>query len=326
MLVQLCENDNPSVRANAIKLFCCLTDGSDEATVIEHMNQKFIETVLRIIKSPSDEEEMVSAVGIITNLPETPQITQWLVDAGTLPVIVGFLSNSRQNGPLRNQLIENAVGAICHFTVSTNVELQKRTAEANTIPILAQLLETGTTLTKQRAAVALSRFSESSPKLCRIMPKRKGLWCFSAPPEIGCPAHGGICTVLSTFCLVEADAVQALVRILSEPDPGASEASLDALVTLIEGDNLYSGSTVLSNADAIQPIIKLLSSTSPRLQEKALNTLERIFQMLEFKQKYGGFAQMPLVDLTQRGSSSVKSKAARILAHLNLLHDQSSYF
>ncbi|PON39036.1 Coatomer beta subunit [Trema orientale] len=326
VLVQLCEHGNPSIRANAVKLFCCLAEGVREATIMEHVNQQFIETVLRIIKSSKDEAEIASAVGIISNLPEIRLITEWLFEAGALPVVFNFLNNGKQNGPHKNQLIENAVGAICRFTVPTNLEWQKRTAEAGTIPILVQLLETGTGLTKQRTAVALSRFSESSTRLSGSMPKRKGIWCFAAPPEAGCPVHGGICGIASTFCLVEAGAVYPLVRTLSEPDPGACEASLDALLTLIEGDRLQSGSKVLGDLNAIQPIIKLLGSPSPRLQEKALKALERIFRLVEFKQKYGGFAQMPLVDLTQRGSGSVKSLAARILAHLNVLHDQSSYF
>ncbi|KAJ7952547.1 RING-type E3 ubiquitin transferase [Quillaja saponaria] len=72
--------------------------------------------------------------------------------------------------------------------------------------------------------------------------------------------------------------------------------------------------------------ITLLGSPSPRLQEKALHALERIFRLVEFKQMYGASAQMPLVDLTQRGTGSMKSLAARVLAHLNVIHDQSSYF
>ncbi|XP_062091335.1 U-box domain-containing protein 24-like [Humulus lupulus] len=325
VLVQLCENNNPKIRAKSVKLFCCLADGVNETIIMEHVNQKFIETVLRIIKSSDDDDEIASAIGIISNLPEIAAINQWLFDAGALPLIFCKL-NGQQNGPCRNQLIENAVGAICRFTVSTKVEWQKCTAEAGIIPQLVHLLETGTRLTKQRAAKALSRLSESSSRLSRSIPKRKGIWCFAAPPETGCPVHGGICSVVSTFCLVEADAVCPLVRTLSEPDPGACEASLDALLTLIEGEKLQSGSKVLDNLDAIQPIIKLLGSPSPRLQEKALHALERIFRQVEFKQKYGGFAQMPLVDLTQRGIGNVKSLAARILAHLNVLHDQSSYF
>ncbi|XP_008233094.1 PREDICTED: U-box domain-containing protein 44-like [Prunus mume] len=327
VLVQLCENDDLNLRANAVKLFSCLVEGGSESTtILEHVNQKCIETILKIIKASDDEEEIASAMGIISNLPEIPVITQWLVDAGTLPAVFSFLQNGKQNGPHKNQLIENAVGAICRFTVSTNLEWQKSAAEAGIIPLFVQLLESGTSLTKKRAAISLSRFSESSPQLSRSLPNRKGFCCFSAPPETGCPVHGGICGIVSSFCLVEADAVGPLVRILGEPDPGACEASLDALLTLIEGERLHTGSKVLTDANAIPPIIKFLVQPYPSLQEKALHALERMFRLLEFKQKFGSLAQMPLVDLTQRGSGSVKSMAARILAHLNVLHDQSSYF
>ncbi|XP_068316548.1 U-box domain-containing protein 43-like [Pyrus communis] len=323
VLVQLCENDDLNLRANAVKLFSCLVErGSEVTTILEHVNQKCIETILKIIKTSDDEEEIASAMGIISNIPENPEITQWLMDDGALPVILNFL----QNGSHRNQLIENAVGAICRFTAPTNLEWQKSAAEAGIIPLFVRLLESGTSLTKERAAISLSLFSKSSPRLSRSSPNRKGFCCFSAPPETRCPVHGGICGIVSSFCLVEAGAVGPLVRILGEPDPRACEASLDALLTLIEGERLQMGSKVLTDADAIPPIIKFLVQPYPSLQEKALNALERMFRLLEFKQKFGGSAQMPLVDLTQRGSGSVKSTAARILAHLNVLHAQSSYF
>ncbi|CAN6710741.1 unnamed protein product [Malus baccata var. baccata] len=323
VLVQLCENDDLNLRANAVKLLSCLVErGSEVTTILEHVNQKCIETILKIIKTSDDEEEIASAMGIISNMPENPEITQRLMDDGALPVILNFL----QNGSHRNQLIENAVGAICRFTAPTNLEWQKSAAEAGIIQLFVQLLESGTSLTKERAAISLSLFSKSSPQLSRSSPNRKRFCCFSTPPETRCPVHGGICGIVSSFCLVEAGAVGPLVRILEEPEPGACEASLDALLTLIEGERLQTGSKVLTDANAIPPIIKFLVHPYPSLQEKALNALERMFRLLEFKQKFGGSAQMPLVDITQRGSGSVKSMAARILAHLNVLHDQSSYF
>ncbi|CAK7348670.1 unnamed protein product [Dovyalis caffra] len=327
VLVQLCErDDNPNVRVNAVKMLYCLVEDGDEGTILEHVGQKCLETLLRIIQSSNVEEEITSAMGIISNLPEKPQITQWLLDAGALTVISRFLPDSKQNDPHKNHLVENAAGAMCRFTVPTNPEWQKRAAEAGIIPVLVQLLDFGTTITKKCAAISLARFSESSLKLSRPIPKHRGFWCFSVPPETGCPIHGGICAVESSFCLVEADALGPLVRVLQDPDPGTCEASLDALLTLIEGVTLQNGSKVLADANAIQPIVGFLGSSSPGLQEKALNTLERIFRLPELKQKYGPTAQMPLVDLTQRGNSSMKSLSARILAHLNVLHDQSSYF
>ncbi|KAK4848283.1 hypothetical protein QYF36_011240 [Acer negundo] len=326
VLVQLCEHDDQNVRPNAVKLFCCLVDDGDEAIILEHVGQKCLETLVKIIQTSDNEEEIASAMGIISNLPEVPQITQWLLDARALQTVLKILKNCGRSDPNGRDLVANAAGAVRRFTNPTNLEWQKRAAEADVIPTLVKLLGYGTTLAKEYAAMSLARFSENSIRLSRPIPKRKGLWCFSPPPDIVCNVHGGFCTVESSFCLLEAEAVGPLVRVLEEPDPGASEASLDALLTLIEAERLQSGSKVLEAENAIDPIIKFLSSPSPRLQEKALHALERIFRLPEYKQKYGQSAQMRLVDITQRGNSSMKSLSARILAHLNVLHDQSSYF
>lgn len=327
VLVQLCELDNPAVRSNSVKLFCCLTDGGDAGIIREHVSGKFLETLIRIIKTSNDEEEIASALGIISNLPQKePRITPWLLDAGALPLVISFLSNKEQNGAYKNQLCENSVGALRHFTVPGNRELQKKVAEAGIITVLVQLLETGTALTKRYSAMSLTQFSMSSTELSKPIPKRGAFWCFSSPPEIGCPVHQGICMVESSFCLVEANAVGPLVRMLGESDHSSCEASLDALLTLIEGERLHTGGKVLADAKAMGPMIRLLSSDCVRLQEKALRALERIFQVVELRQKYGYSAQMPLVDITQRGNSGLKSLAARVLARLSVLHEQSSYF
>ncbi|BAT98134.1 U-box domain-containing protein [Vigna angularis] len=325
-LVQLCENENQNLRASAVKLFSCLVENCDEAIIQESVNQRCINTLLRIIKSSSDDEEKLSAMGIICYLPETDQITRWLLDAGALEIIKSCVQDGKDRDHQRRTLVENAIGALCRFTVPTNMEWQKSAAETGIITVLVQLLENGTTLTKQRVAQCLAQFSRSSFLLSRPIPKRKGLWCFSAHADIGCMVHGGICSVKSSFCLLEANAVGPLTRTLEESDPGVCEASLDALLTLIEGERLQHGSKVLADANAIPLIIKYLGSHSPGLLEKSLNALERIFRLVEFKQKYGASAQMPLVDLTQRGNGSVRSMSARILAQLNVLHDQSSYF
>ncbi|XP_058738788.1 U-box domain-containing protein 43-like isoform X1 [Vicia villosa] len=326
VLVKLFENENLILRASAVKLFSCLVESSDEATILEHVNQKCIDTLLQILKPPSDEEEVVSAMGIICYLPKIPQITQWLLDSGALPTICTYIQQGKDKDLLKSKLVENSVGALCRFTVPTNLEWQKTAAETGIITVLVQLLESGSTPTKQLAAQSLTQFSKSSNELSIPVPKRRGFWCFSAQAEAVCLVHGGICTVESSFCLLEADAVGPLAKTLRESDSGVCETSLDALLTLIEGEKLQNGSKVLADEDVIPLIIRFLGSPSPGLQEKSLNALERIFRLFEFKQKYGASAQMPLVDLTQRGNGSVKSLAARILAHLNVLHDQSSYF
>lgn len=324
ILVQLC--DNHEVRVNAVKLLCCLIEKCNEATITEHVGQKTVQTLLRIIEDSENEEEVASALGIIANLPMSTPVSNWLLEGDGLRIMLRFLRSKKPNGPCKDQLIENAVGALCHFTVPANRTSQQKAAEADVIPLLVQLLESGTSLTKRRAAISLSQLSESSSDLCRPIPKHRMCWCFPALPEAGCPVHRGICAVRTSFCLLEAGAVGLLVKVLGEPDPGACEASLDALLTLVEGDGLHGGSKVLDEERAIPSMIKLLGSSSPRLQEKILTSLEKIFQVPEIKQKHGPSAQMPLVDLTQRGSTQIKPLAGRILAQLNVLHEQPSYF
>ncbi|XP_027335756.1 U-box domain-containing protein 44-like isoform X2 [Abrus precatorius] len=309
-LVRLFENERLKLRASAVKLFSCLVESCDEAIIRGNVDQNCINNLLQILKYSSDEEEKLSAMGIICYLPENHQITQWLLDAGTLPIIKSYVQDGKDRDLQKDKFVENAIGALRRFTVPTNLEWQKSVAETGIITILVQLLENGTTLTKQHVAQSLTQFSKSSVSLSKPVAKRKGLWCFSAPADIGCIVHGGICSVKSSFCLLEANAVGPLTRTLGESDPGVCE----------------SGSKVLAEANAIPLIIRFLGSPSPRLQEKSLDALERIFRLLEFKQMYGGLAQMSLVDLTQRGDGNVRSMSARILAHLNVLHDQSSYF
>ncbi|KAL4557203.1 hypothetical protein LXL04_035375 [Taraxacum kok-saghyz] len=324
VLVQLCEHENLAVRSNAVKLFCALIkDGSDE-TFEEHVGPKCVETLLRIIPTSNNVEESVASMEIISNLPKTPKMTRWILDAGALELIVSILSNRFQKPEI---MIESASGALCRFTVSSNPDLQKKVAETGIITTLVHLLDSGTPLTKQNVAVSLRQFSESSRSLTRpVEPKSSLFTCCLASPEPGCTVHSGICTIESSFCLVEANAVNPLAKVLDEADVGACNASLDALITLIDGEQLQKGSKVLEGGDVIAKMVKLLSSPVVGLQEKALVELERIFRQPEYKQKYKSSAQMPLVEITQRGSSAMKSVAAKILAHLNVLNEQSSFF
>ncbi|KAM0945395.1 putative U box domain, armadillo-like helical, Zinc finger, RING/FYVE/PHD-type [Dioscorea sansibarensis] len=323
VLISHCERNDRVLRANAVKLLSCLTEGGDDAAASE----TFLKTLLSIVQVSVDEEEKASALSIISDLCNGYlQTHQWLVDAEAIPIIIGCLKDARPHVSSKNQLLENAVGALCHFTMPTNLDFQKRAAELGVIPLLVQLLGYGTALTKKYAATSLAQFSESSPGLSSRIRKHTGFFCCSGPQETGCPIHMGICSVVSSFCLLEADAVGPLVRLLTEMDPKVCEASLRALSTLIEGESLHRGYKVLSDSKAILPMIKLLSLDSSDLQLNALHILERIFTLEDCQTMHGTAAQMPLVDITQRGTGPIRALAARVLAHLNVLHDQSSYF
>ncbi|KAI9096707.1 hypothetical protein K1719_025886 [Acacia pycnantha] len=328
VLVQLLELNNQTVRANAVKLFYYMTEGGDCRNFTSHITERRINVLLTIIKTTEDAEEMVSAMGIVSRLPREPQITRWLLDSGAVKIILDCLLDRHKHASHKRQVIESSVQALCRFTVSTNLEWQKAVAQEGIIPILVQLLESGTHLSKQNAAISIKQFSESSWLLSKPI-KKPGIFkfCF-VPHETGCPAHLGSCTVESSFCIIEADALKPLVRLLREQEIGTCEASLDALLTLIHGGTPQGGGCkVLADADAITPLINLLSLQSARLEEKILVALEKIFQVDEIKNKYKASATMPLVDMTQRKDSHrLRSLAARVLAQLGVLEKQSSYF
>lgn len=303
-----------------------MEDGDDNVSA-ESVTQRCLETLLSIIKTSKDEEEVAAALRIISDLPiGYTHVTRWIADAGAITVFVSYIRDAKLVGPFRNKLIENALRVLCRFTMSTNRECQKIAAQSGLIPLLVPLLGSGTPAAKRYAATLLCQFSESSPSLSRLAERHGGFWCFAPPPEIQCPVHNGVCSVETSYCLLEADAIGPLLSLLGESDSSICDAALSALSTLIEGERLQSGSKVLHESNGIAPIVKVLSSRSTELQEKALNVLERIFRLQEYKRIYGALAQMPLVDITQRSNGPVRALAARILAHLDVLHDQSSYF
>ncbi|KAL8050726.1 hypothetical protein ABFX02_06G099400 [Erythranthe guttata] len=329
VLVQLCELDDLSVRAAAVKLLYRLTQDGDHTTFLDHVNKKCTENLVKIIETSKNEEEAAAAMGVISHLPRNLQISEHLLDSGGLEVIFDCLNYKNTHTPHVKELVENAAEALSRFTVSTNPMWQKRVAEAGMIPVLVKLLSTGPPLAKSHAAVSLKQFSESSGSLSSPV-KMGGVLgcCFGSPPANVCQIHGGVCSTESSFCLLEAGAVGPLVAVLGENDDlRVCEASLDAILTLIDGVQLQSGCKVLDEGGALVQMIKILNcSCTNELQEKMLGALQRIFRLVEYKTKYGKSAQMSLVDITQRGSSGAKSLAAKILVQLNVLNEQSTFF
>eukprot|EP01018_Ginkgo_biloba_P012827 Gb_00269 [translate_table: standard] len=330
VLLPFCESSNLDMRANAVKLLFSLSQDGDGGTLVEHLGQKYTENLVKLLSTSLNEEEKAAALGVIANLPlASRQITQWLVEAGALSMIVSILSSGslRTTGnTVKNQLVENAAGALSRFTIPTDTDLQLKTAQSGVIPILVRLLGSGTPLAKCRAAISLAQFSQNSEKLSRPIRSRRGFMCFSAPPQLQCRVHGGVCSVTTSFCLVEADAIIPLVQALEEQEGGTSEAALEALSTLVYDEYLQKGAKEIEAVDGIKAIVRLLTVGSTGVQEKAVWILERVFRNERYRIEYGNAAQMPLVDLTQRGTSATRPLAAKILAHLNVLHDQSSYF
>ncbi|KAH9316920.1 hypothetical protein KI387_018689, partial [Taxus chinensis] len=224
ILLPFCESSNLEMRTYAVKLLFSLSQDGDGSTLAEHLGQKYTEILVKLLSTSPNEEEKAAAVGVLGNLPlDGKQITEWLVEAGALPLIISILSSGSlrtTSNAVKNQLVENAAGALCRFTIPTDTDLQLKTAGTGVISILVKLLGSGTPLTKRRAAISLTHFSENSGRLSRLIHRRQKFTflCFSPPPDQPCRVHGGVCSVKTSFCLVESEAIIPLVQTLEEQE------------------------------------------------------------------------------------------------------------
>jgi vacuolar protein 8 len=119
----------------------------------------------------------------------------------------------------------------------------------------------------------------------------------STKPPV-CRVHRGPCDVKTTFCLVKANALSALVNLLQEREGNTAGAAVHALATLVSDDEILSkGATVLHQEKAIDPVIEILSRGTTESKEEAVRLLEKLFNIKEIVEAYASKARIPLVDL-----------------------------
>ncbi|KAL8149942.1 hypothetical protein AgCh_006811 [Apium graveolens] len=223
-----------------------------------------------------------------------------------------------------SRLFESISAILIRFTISSDKKLQHYSAENGIIPVLVKLLSTGSILTKCNAATALAQLSQNTVSLRKT---RKPSWlCGSHTGTAFCEVHNGNCFVKSTFCMVKADAIRPLIRILEGKEREADEAVLIALSTLLQDEISESGSNYIAKLSGVQAIIKVLEFGTVKAQQKGLWALDRIFKTEVHRIEYGNSAQVVLIELAQKGDLKLKPTVAKLLAQLELLQPQSSYF
>ncbi|MCO5597638.1 hypothetical protein L7F22_051719 [Adiantum nelumboides] len=328
-LSRFMDSKDTEVRLYALKVMLTLTKDGGGAVLAEEMTPDSFKVMVDLFSSESLEEEKAAAMGILGNLPLYNRlVTERMLQAGVLSSIVSILERCSSKHSVRNNtsLVENTVWTLVRFTLPTDIQLQLYTAKHGIIPILVNLLSISTPLIKGRVAMSLQQFSENTPKLSVPIKKSGGWCCFAPPPQLGCSVHRGVCSVEGTFCLLEANAISPLIQDLEDRDDDLDEAALSALVTLVSDVGWEAASDVIADADGVPAIIKKLTSENVGVQEKALLILDKILRREKYKTKFGNMVQMPLVSVAQGGSALTRPLAARLLAYLNILHEQSSYF
>ncbi|XP_044488117.1 U-box domain-containing protein 44-like isoform X2 [Mangifera indica] len=325
LLLPFLQETNTKIRTAALNLICTLSkDLSGELT--EQLGEGHIKMIVNIVSSSTIESEKAAAVAILSNIPDNDKkATELLKKIGLLHILISIINSSTATStPTTQWLAESVAGVLVRFTVSSDKKLQQFSVEHGVIPLLVKLLSSGSVIARSRAASALAQLSQNSLSLRKSKTSR---WlCVPPSADAFCEVHDGYCFVNSTFCLVKAGAIPPLVQVLEGKEREADEAALAALETLLQDEICENGSNYIAKGSGIQAIIKVLESGNVKAQEKALWMLERIFRIQEHRVNYGESAQVVLIDLAQKGDSRLKSTVAKILAQLELLQGQSSYF
>lgn len=320
LLLPLLSEANTKIRTAALNLLNTLF--KDLPCELEHLGETHLNTIVSIISTSVTESEKDAAMGLLSNIPVSDKkATDILKKANLIPILVMISSRSSN---LTATMGESIAGILIRFTVSNDKKLQLYSAENGVLPVLVKLLSDGSSVAKCRAGISLAQLSQNTLLLRK---SRKSKW-LCVPPSIDsfCEVHDGYCFVKSTFCLVKVGAVPPMIETLEGNAREADEAILTALSTLLQDEIWENGSNLLAKVNGVQAIVKVMESGTAKAQEKALWILERVFRVEAHRLHFGETAQMVLIDLAQKGDPKLKSASAKVLAQLELLQAQSSYF
>uniref|UniRef100_A0A1D1XE42 Putative U-box domain-containing protein 42 n=1 Tax=Anthurium amnicola TaxID=1678845 RepID=A0A1D1XE42_9ARAE len=325
LILPFLTENNVKIRCIALKLLFSLSqDFCEDFT--EQLGEVHLNVIANIIATSKCPNEQAAACGILSNIPiSDKKTTDVLRRANLLPIIISLLEESvaTSSTPASRLLLERVSGVLLRFTVPWDKKLQRMSAELGSIPLLVKLLLNSPPIAKSRAAASLAQLSHNSLALGKMKTSR---WMCVPPSEASCEVHSCRCNTRSTFCIARAGAVSPLIQILEGKEREADEAVLEALSTLMQDEIWEKGSHVIEKNSGVQAIIRILEVGNLKAQERAVWMLEKIFQVEDNRGKYGPAAQVLLVDLAQKGDPSLKPMVAKILAHLELLPVQSSYF
>ncbi|KAK2979206.1 hypothetical protein RJ640_027500 [Escallonia rubra] len=325
LLLPFLTERNTKIRTGALNLIYTLSKDLQE-DLAEQLGETHLNIIVNILTSSASESEKAIAVGILSNLPVSDKkATDILNRANLLPILVSIMSSSQaSSAPTTAWLAESIAGVFIRFTVPTDKKLQIFSAENGIIQVLVKLLSDGSSVAKCRAATSLAQLSQNSLSLSK---SRKSKWLCVPPSAEGfCEVHDGYCSVKSTFCLVKSGVVSPLIQILEGNEREAEEAVLSALATLLQDEIWGNGSSCIASKGGVQALGKVLESGPVPSQKKTIWMLERIFRTEAHRVQYGESVQGVLIDLTQKGDPQLKPIIAKLLAQLELLQFQSSYF
>ncbi|XP_031113853.1 U-box domain-containing protein 43-like isoform X2 [Ipomoea triloba] len=311
VVLPLLDDSNQEIREAAISLLFLFSQHEPEGVVEYLLKPRRMEALVGLLENDVKGDVQMAAAGLLANLPKSEMsLTEKLIELGGLKAIINILKSGTMEAK------ENALSALFRFTDPTNLESQRTVVELGAFPLLIDFLKVDSITAKARAAALLGDLSMRSQELS-FMSRKDGCWCIINRARVPvCPAHGGICSTSKTFCLLEANALPDLVRLLKGKVHATAYEAIQTFSTLVQEESPHRGSNVLHKNGAIAPIIDVLNWGSESLKGEALVLLEKVLMSREMVDIYGPTARIPLFRLTGRRINEdghLQKKAAKVL-------------
>ncbi|KAG0564740.1 hypothetical protein M758_8G130700 [Ceratodon purpureus] len=340
-LIQFLEAPQPDLRVVSVRLLYMLSFymGQELADGLR-VTTRQLSTLVKLIGASGVTEEQAFAAGLLANLPiQDTYLTRALLDEGALPMIVSRINEVKKGvvksiggGRHNAAFMKGLVGVLVRFTFQLDdPQFVSVAQEYDLTTLFTELLQTSTLdEVQQSSAQALENLSTKSKSLSvvPIQPTQEPMFpCFPCmakppPPKVAtCVLHGGLCSVKTTFCLVEADAIGPLIACLDHRNTSLVEAAMGALsTTLMDTVDIDQGVAVLHQADAVHPILTIMQEHRTEvLRQRAVWMVERILRNADMAQAISidSGVHTSLVDAFRYGNFHAKQLAEKALKTLN---------
>ncbi|OIW07764.1 hypothetical protein TanjilG_12890 [Lupinus angustifolius] len=321
LILSLLDDSDSEIRDTAINLLFLFSQHEPEGVVEYLLRPRRLEALIGFLENDDNNDVRMAAAGLLANLPKSErELTVKLIELGGLDAIISIL----KTGTMKAK--ENALSALFRFTDPTYIESQRDLVKRGIYPLLVDFLNDGSVTAKARAAAFIGDLSMSTPKLT-VVSKSPGCWFFKSSRVHLCSAHGSVCSVTNTFCLLEANALPGLVKLLNGEVHATAYEAIQTLSTLVLEEFPQRGAHVLHDSNAIRPLLDILNWGTDSLKAEALGLLEKVFVSKEMVESYGTTARLRLVGITGMniyGDGHLRRKAAKVLSLLERYSRSSS--
>ncbi|OVA16886.1 Armadillo [Macleaya cordata] len=314
-----------------------------------------------LIKNPTEstritEKHAVSA-NFLAKLPhQNLPLNLALLYRDTVPTIIQTINEIQRSGTrtsrFANLYLEGLVGILVRFTTTLyETQVLQLARNYNFTSVFTELLMRSASDEVQRlSAIGLEKLSVESINLSKPpqIKRTKFLKLFYLPRfllflgsskqrqrniQAVCPVHKGACSSETTFCLVDAKAVERLLACLDHENGEVVEAALSAICTLLDDKvDVEKSVNMLNEVNTIQHVLNVLREHKQQegLWQKSFWMIER-FLMKGGDRSISDISEdrlLPstLVSAFHHGDEITKQMAEKILRHLKKMPNFSTQF